>query len=263
MDNDTRPYKSDIRDSDINKLLEKSSNLNYGKYLSKVVLQKLRNFEDDVVSFDFPVTALIGPNGGGKTTVMGAAACAYKDVAPKLYFAKSGIFDGSMQDWSIEYEIIDRDLSRKDVVRRTASFRNYRWRRGAVNRDVKIFGVARTLPAIERSELLRCASSSFTVSSDKISEFPETVQKHVARVLGKDVSGFKSVSVDEKRGEILLSGMSSDGETYSEFHFGAGESSIIRMILEIERGPDQSLILIEEIENGLHPVATIRLVVQR
>lgn len=47
---------------------------------------------------------------------------------------------------------------------------------------------------------------------------------------------------------------------FSEFHFGAGESSIIRMITRIEQAPQNSLILIEEIENGLHPVATRRMV---
>lgn len=49
-------------------------------------------------------------------------------------------------------------------------------------------------------------------------------------------------------------------ESYSEFHFGAGEASIIRIVSQIESAPDDSLILIEEIENGLHPVATRRLV---
>lgn len=48
--------------------------------------------------------------------------------------------------------------------------------------------------------------------------------------------------------------------TYSEFHFGAGESSIIRMVTRIEQAPANSLILIEEIENGLHPIATRRMV---
>ena len=47
---------------------------------------------------------------------------------------------------------------------------------------------------------------------------------------------------------------------YSEFHFGAGEASIIRIVSEIEQAPEQCLMLIEEIENGLHPVATRRLV---
>jgi predicted ATPase len=71
-----------VRDSTINSLLEKASERNYGQYLAKVVLKKVRGFENEPVSFDFPVTAVIGPNGGGKTTVLGAAACAYKTILP-------------------------------------------------------------------------------------------------------------------------------------------------------------------------------------
>jgi hypothetical protein len=47
---------------------------------------------------------------------------------------------------------------------------------------------------------------------------------------------------------------------FSEFHFGAGEASVIRMVSRIESADANSLILIEEIENGLHPVATMRMV---
>jgi predicted ATP-binding protein involved in virulence len=74
-------------------LLEKVSNRSYGKYLLKISLARARAFTDKAISFDFPVTALVGPNGGGKTTVLGAAACAYKTVKPSLYFSKSGKFD--------------------------------------------------------------------------------------------------------------------------------------------------------------------------
>jgi AAA domain, putative AbiEii toxin, Type IV TA system len=48
--------------------------------------------------------------------------------------------------------------------------------------------------------------------------------------------------------------------SYSEFHFGAGESSVIRMVSEIENAPTNSMVLIEEIENGLHPIAVRRMV---
>ena len=58
----------------------------------------------------------------------------------------------------------------------------------------------------------------------------------------------------------MLSGQTEGRKTYSEFHFGAGESSVIKMVMGIENAQDNSLILVEEIENGLHPLATLRLV---
>ena len=252
--------KSEIRDATINALLEKAAGRNYGQYLSKMTIKKVRGFSDEPVAFDFPVTAIIGPNGGGKTTVLGAAACAYKAISPRRYFAKSGKYDETMQDWSIEYEIIDRKMSPKDTVRRTASFRNARWNRDAVERSVLIFDVSRTVPANERSELLRCASSSFKVPDDAVRAFDPELQRAIARILGKDVSGFRQLNIDATGRVTLLTGATSAGTSYSEFHFGAGESSIIRMLAKIESAPDHTLILIEEIENGLHPVATAHLV---
>src|ERR1035438_3177011 len=44
------------------------------------------------------------------------------------------------------------------------------------------------------------------------------------------------------------------------FTLGLVKSSVIRMVMKIESLSDNSLILVEEIENGLHPVATARMV---
>lgn len=253
-------YKSEIRESTINALLEKAAAKNYAKYLPKILIKHLRGFSSEPVSFDFPVTALIGPNGGGKTTILGAAACAYKEIPPKKFFAKSGKYDETMQDWGIEYELIDRDINKKDSIRRTASFRNQRWNREALDREVLLFGVARTVPANERPELQRCASGSFSVPATQVHELIASVKSAVAKILGKDISGFQLLQVEPKGGVTLLTGKTKDGKGYSEFHFGAGESSIIRMVSQIESAKEQALILIEEIENGLHPLATVRMV---
>ena len=55
----------------------------------KISIGKARAFNDKTISFDFPVTALVGPNSAGKTTVLGAAACVYETVKPSFYFSKS------------------------------------------------------------------------------------------------------------------------------------------------------------------------------
>ncbi len=252
-------FRGEIRDSTISALLEKAAARSYGRYLAKLHLKHVRGFSDEPVSFDFPVTAVIGPNGGGKTTILGAAGCAYTTVAPRWFFAKSGRYDETMQDWSIEYELVDRGKQR-DTIRRTASFRNLRWNRDPLDRSVHYFGVSRTVPANERNDLRRCASSTFTVPDTHIEELPAAVQTAVARILGKDLTGFKRLRLDDAGQAVLLTGRTKAGHSYSEFHFGAGESSVIRMVAQIELAEDQSLVLIEEIENGLHPVATIRMV---
>lgn len=253
-------FRSQIRDTTINRLLEKARERNYRKYLARLTLRHVRGFRDEPISFDFPVTALIGPNGGGKTTVLGAAGIIYRDIPPRMFFAKSGKYDGGMQDWSIEYEIIDRESSSKTNVQRTASFKSLKWNRDAMQREVLVFGVSRTVPASERKELLRCTARKFVVPDSRVTALSANAVDAITKVLGKDVSGFRQLKIAQNLDVTLLTGKTKGDVEYSEFHFGAGESSVIRMISGIEASGENALILIEEIENGLHPVATIRLV---
>lgn len=253
-------YKSQIRQSAINALREKVARKNYGKYLLKINLVHIRGLRDQAINFEFPVTALIGPNGGGKTTILGAAATAYSSIKPRQFFTKSGRFDESMANWRMEYELIDRDVNRNDTFRRTAAFHSSKWSRGAVERPTIMLGVARTVPASERREMQRCASGTFASSGALVDAIQRPVSDAVEKILGKNISRYTQVRVNQAGRVSLLTGQTDGGVGYSEFHFGAGESSIIRMVMQIEAMQENSLVLIEEIENGLHPVATVRLV---
>ena len=224
--------------------------------MRRLTLTKIRGFIDKRVSFDFPVTALIGPNGGGKTTVLGAAAIIYSSVPPRLFFAKSGNYDESMQNWRVEYDVIDRDLSRANA-QRTASFRQAKWNRSALSRPVLVFGVTRTVPASERRDLVKAVGSSFEAKAE--TKLQASVIEAAEKVLGKPMSGYASLTVDSA-GQVTMYAASTDQGIYSEFHFGAGEASIIKIISGVEAAEENSLVLVEEIENGLHPVATQRLV---
>lgn len=251
--------RSEIRDSVLRELLEKVRKGDYGNYLKSVRLTKARSFGGGCVKFDFPVTALIGPNGGGKSTILGAAACAYKSVKPGTFFPKSSVGDDSMANWSIKYEIIDKKLNSEGDVRRSSKFKKLRWVRDEVlDRYVKYFGINRTVPAGEKTDFKKLLKPSF--SQDKliyISQVVETVQREAECILGKSLAAFKVAKIGEDQ-NFYIGG---DGNLeYSEFHFGAGEASIIRMISDIELSSNNSLVLIEEIENGLHPVAVRRMV---
>lgn len=252
-----KPFQSEIRESTIRDLLQKVRQQKYGAYLRKVRLNRVRAFQNEAVDFEFPVTALIGTNGSGKSTILGAAAIAYKAIRPAQFFPKSSIGDNSMSNWSIGYEVIDKIKNATQTIQRSARFKNAKWARDELlDRHVLHFGIQRTVPAGERKEFKRFASNNYKFKGTH-NLLNDDVRKQVEKILGKDVSSFTSADVTHNH-TLYVGGNGS--VSYSEFHFGAGESSVIRMVSMIESAPENSLVLVEEIENGLHPVAVRRMV---
>ena len=168
-------YRSEIRPSQIDRLKEKAGKNNYQKYLSKLIISRCRAFEDATITFDFPVTALIGPNGGGKTTILGASALLYDSIAPRQFFTRNRQLDQDMKDWAISYEAIDREMNRMDAVKRTAHFNREKWTRDAISRNVIVFGVSRTLPAVERSSLPRFANKNVVFKPEEMTVYLESL----------------------------------------------------------------------------------------
>ena len=248
---------SEIRDSTKTQLLEKVRRHDYGQYLFKASIARIRGFAGEDITFEFPVTALIGPNGSGKSSVLGVAGCAYKPVKPGMFFPKSTVGDESMSGWRVEYDLVDKRLNPRQLIKRTSNFRQAKWVRADVaDREVLFFGIERTVPAGEKTRYKQLMRSTY-VHRPPLEPLDAEVATQVEHILGKSVADYRVTRYgsDDK----FLVGRSGSSQ-FSEFHFGAGESSIIRMITKIEQAPQNSLILIEEIENGLHPVVTRRMV---
>ena len=242
-------------------LSERVRKRTYDKYLSGMRLVKVRGFRDGEIRFDFPVTALVGPNGAGKTTILGAAGLIYKEVPPRRFFAKSGAYDDSMQGWRIEYELVDRARgSSPTAVSRTASFLKAKWNRDAVARSVIIVGISRTLPVSERKDVYKFVGGDFKGVRETV--FSDSVVEAVEHILGKAAANYLRVDADRSgRSSIFaVRNAATPDESYSEFHFGAGEASIIRIVSEIEEAPNDSLLFDRGDREWPHPVATRRLV---
>jgi hypothetical protein len=132
-----------------------------------------------------------------------------------------------------------------------------RWKRSDVlARPILYFGIERTVPASEKQKYKKLMRSSYQHSGAQ-RDLGQAVATQVEKILGKSVAKFHVTDI----GTLDNFHIGSDGTNeYSEFHFGAGEASVIRMVSAIESAEENALILVEEIENGLHPVAIRRLV---
>jgi len=295
-------YKGEIRDSTIRGLFEKVRKRDYGRYLLSVRLEKLRLFKGVQINFDFPVTALVGPNGGGKSTILGAIASGYISMNPSSFFPKSFVGDSNMIDWLIEYEAVDKQVNPQGTIKTVSQFREKEWFRDTfLRRNVKYFSINRTIPATEsplfmRSRLFGTKKKVAIESITDVDEF-DCIKEEAEKILGKSLSNFRLVEVSfnktrtitkkildshiidnegnqkpvykrQYEGEVVVKlpqvqrlHIGGNGEyEYSEFNFGSGEASILRMISDIESLPNNSLVLLEELENGLHPVAVRRMV---
>ena len=137
-----------------------------------------------------------------------------------------------MSQWSIEYQILDQKIKANSLVPRSARFRNSKWiRNELVDRKVLYFGIQRTVPVVERTEFKKLASAKYKLKGSK-SILEKTIQTEVAKILGKDFSFFEEANISTTQ-RFFIGG---DGTvSYSEFHFGAGESSILRMVIERSR----------------------------
>lgn len=233
------------------------------KFIRTVKLKKVRGFEHQTVEFRYPVTALIGTNGGGKSTILGAMAMAYKlekPMRPAVFFPKAFAGDDSMLGWLIEYEITAKEVNSTQPVNRTARFAQAKWRRSdLLERQLIYIEIQRTVPAGELAKYKKFIGTKNKGYTQQALD--QNTVKYAGAILNKDISNYQKVSLNSLASDYMFVGDFPGGNSYSQFHFGAGEASIIEMVSRIENADDGALILIEEIENGLHPVA-VRLLVQ-
>lgn len=243
-----------ISPNEVRNELERVRANNYQKFVKRVRLRNVRGFVDEIIEFKSPVTALVGTNGGGKSTILGAAAIAYKNVKPGQFFPKAFVGDESMADWSIEVELVDKPIAADRLVTRTARFAQSKWRRdGFPDRHVEYVEIQRTVPAGELSRFRKFLSGS---ADDFVTRnLGASTILYATAVLDKNIENYRVVSLRANPQVKMYTGVSNGAVGYSQFHFGAGEASVIETIDRIENSPDNALILIEEVENGLHPVA--------
>lgn len=240
--------------NDVRSEIERVRANNYRQFVKKVRLRNVRGFRDEVVEFKSPVTALVGTNGGGKSTILGAAALSYKNVRPGQFFPKAFVGDESMADWSIEVELVDKPSAPDRLITRTSRFAQSKWRRDDFpERHVEYVEIQRTVPAGELSRFRKFLSGD--PADFLITHLGASTIRYATAVLDKSIEHYRVVSLRDNAAVRMYTGVSSGDVGYSQFHFGAGEASVIETIDRIENAPDNALILIEEVENGLHPVA--------
>jgi predicted ATPase len=235
-------------------------------YLWQVSIRRLRGFptsEPLTITFPFPVTAIAGENGAGKSTVLAAVYLAYKHIQPAgIHIPKPGeMFPRTAYDdlpnAEIRYRYITRDPGREPKL----AYPEDRWSRDLRSfpqKSVAFFRLSRIVPQSEATGLLSFRRA--IQASDRRDPLPPEVVTEVGRILGRTYRQLdRVVSKAAPRLELFVA-LDASGRTYSSLHMGAGEEAVIRLVYAFSRLPNGSLVVVDKVENSLHPAAQRRLI---
>lgn len=233
--------------------------------LLSVKFNKLKGLENIELVFEKPLTAIMGVNGSGKTTVIHALACVYQPLEekgenhkfPEFFVPNTdSLWDGS--SFSVEYEkkVGSEDKTSRNI--RKYSKKTDRWSprySERPKRDVFYIGIDSCLPEIEKQNNSSKVIYSSKERDDKIAK---KVIEAAAGILNKDYELLLENTYRKKH----FSGVKlSSGLKYSSLSMGTGEQRTIKLIEVIMKARQNSLILIDEIDLLLH-VSSLKNLIQ-
>ena len=229
-------------------------------FLSDIYLDGIRGLDNLRVLFDYPVSVIAGGNATGKSTVLFAAACAYKvpgagikDFVPSTLFPyynpKLGDRQDKLKRITLEFNYQTPDGMRSMRWRRTKGWnRSFFGRQNASQPERLVY--LRTLSNLSNPSEVRGVLSMSRLKS-KPHETPLTPSQieFVHQMLPFKYAEVIDLSSGNKN---LLFAAQAGGAAYSELQMAAGERALLRLSKEIAQ-LDGALVLIDEIEAGLHP----------
>lgn len=234
---------------------------NFGPCLNRIKISGFRGVDIDL-SFNYPITALTGFNGAGKSTVGQLVLCGYKKLSSvtlnKRFYVKD-FFPVSVadpkpfrEDASITYYY---QTDRLDVPQElTVSRAQTEWSgyKRQPERNAEYVGFTVYIPKVERRDLSIYNASTLTLTDRREIE---RAAEYVSRILGSPYEEiyFQGVAVQNRSSELGVA--KRFGAQYSENNMGFGEGRLVHTVRLLENCPEQSLIVLEEPETSLHEYA--------
>jgi energy-coupling factor transporter ATP-binding protein EcfA2 len=221
--------------------------------------------------FEFPITAIAGKNGAGKSTILAMACCAFHaephsyklPKRKKSYYTFSDFFvqhsneippHGILVTYTIAHNNwkkspgIPEGIGIATQVRKKVKEGKWNDYDTRVKRTVVFIGIERIVPHYERSQS-RSYSKVFKATTPK--GWESKVMEAAGYILGKKYDNFLFL----EHSKYSLPVVSSNGVVYSGFNMGAGENALFEIFSILYSAGDGALLVIDEIELGLHAEA--------
>jgi predicted ATPase len=241
------------------RLLDKRwrSGQGWPKRLQSLQINGLRGWTGQRVEFNFPIVAIVGENGVGKSTVLQCAASIYQSSVPMYptdFFPETGWDE--IKSASIGYEAQEGERRSAEELRKLARWRGYSNR---PVREVKFIDLRRIQPLSARIGYTKLAKKLGLATHKEISSilFDEERLRRFSNLMGKTYESASLTLTDADR-RRPVSVLGHRGRKFSAFHHGAGEATM-QELLAVDF-PAYSLVLIDEIEASLHARVQRRLI---
>lgn len=234
---------------------------NFGSALRSIEIKGIRGI-DACLSFDYPVTAITGLNGAGKSTFGQLSLCGYKRVSTEFsakrfyvkdFFPVSVVDPKPFQDDArvvFRYETDNKDTPQELTV--TRAKKEWAGYKRQPERHVEYIGLAFYIPKVERKDLTIYSANSLTLADR---EELENAGVYVSRILGSNYQDVFFQGVKSSSRSAQLGVAKRFNAQYSENNMGFGEGRVIHTIKVLETCPEKSLIVLEEPETSLHEFA--------
>ncbi|WP_081034022.1 AAA family ATPase [Comamonas thiooxydans] len=232
--------------------------------LHSLSIKKLKGIISlDEIQFDEkPLTAILGPNGCGKSTILHALACCYK--APEEYKILKTQFPEYFTPttdatWSGSHLAITHTY-RNDAIVHSRVETNYRkvidrWTPRYPSRPeryVRFIGIKTCVPRIEEETKKSAIDYQTEPHADS-----ELIRSKIATVFNRAYNELNIHKADNGRN---YPGLALEGTRYSSLAMGAGEQRVLEILSAVFRAPKNALILIDEIDLLLHTAALKELI---
>jgi len=235
-------------------------NTGWPKKLDWLEIDGIRGWAGQRIPFSFPIMAIVGENGSGKSTILQCAASAYRPAqnsrSDEAWFASDFLPKTIWEDVreaEIRYAVREGGRSRQESIRKPGE----RWRGNPdrPERSVNYIDLRRLQPIVARTGYSKLAKDARKEVSAEA--FDKSRLSRFSQIMGRQFEATRMAFTDADTDRIVP--VFRDQErTYSGYHAGAGQMTIAEFL---RFDPDQyGLVLIDEIETSLHPRAQRRLI---